>query len=256
MVELNETKLIKSVEKPRLRTRHLQPFFDRIDNPELHQFPQGIAVDITPPPPDLSAFDRDVLAVCGDLGSRTCADSFQALFRSYPAVLEQIQTAVGGNIFANRHSQAEFLTDLTEIWFTRHGFEHIFCGNIHKGQLKGMHYVGRYLQLQEQGLAGKLPNNHQQEETIDGVVYTIGVLLKHGDRFIVDRRTGYALVTDAIELLIAATLAFKAKAHSRSICNFAVTDPDSGHTYPAILVKEDNAIVTFYPDITPLNPSC
>jgi hypothetical protein len=91
---------------------------------------------------------------------------------------------------------------------------------------------------------------------IDGVVYTVGVLLKHGDRFIVDRRTGYALVTDAVELLIAATLAFKTTARSRSICAFTVVDPDSGHTYPAILVKEDNAIVTFYPDVTPPNPSC
>ncbi len=256
MVELDETKLIKSMEKPHLRIRNLQPFFDHLDNPELHNFPQDVAVDITPPPPDLSVFDRDVLAICGELGSRACADNFQALLRSDPAVLDRIQTAVGGKIFGNRNSQAEFLADLTEIWFKRHGFEHIFCGNIHKGQLKGMHYVGRYLQLQEQGLAGKLPENQQQEETIDGVVYTVGVVLKHGDRFIVDRRTGYALVTDAVELLIAATLAFKTTARSRSICDFTVVDPDSGHTYPAILVKEDNAIVTFYPDATPPNPSC
>jgi hypothetical protein len=35
-----------------------------------------------------------------------------------------------------------------------------------------------------------------------------------------------------------------------------VVDGDSGHTYPAVFVKEDNAIVTFYPDATPTDPPC
>jgi Bacterial EndoU nuclease len=239
------------MEKPRLRKKHLPPFFDRTDNPELHHFPQGIAVDMTPPPPDLSPFDRGVLQVCGAIGNRASAEDFRALLIANLDVLHRIKMAVGGTIFGGRNTDAEFLTDLTKIWFDRHGFEHIFCGNIHDGKLKGMHYVGRYLQLQEQELAGKLPDNHQQEETIAGVVYTLGVLVKYGDRFIFDRRNGYALVTDAVELLIAATLAFKQTARPRSVYTFPVLDADSGHTYTAVLVKEDNAIVTFYPDATP-----
>ena len=211
---------------------------------------------MTPPPPDLSPFDRDVLQVCGNFGDRAHARDFQALLTANPAVLQAIKQAVNGEIFAGRNTDGEFLADLTEIWFKRGGFEHVFCGNIHNGELKGMHYVGRYLQLQEQGLAGKLPHNQQQEETIEGVVYTLGVLLKFGDRFLSDRRNGYALVTDALELLIAATVAFKTRAKSRSVCTFAVIDADSGLTYPAVLVKEDNAIVTFYPDATPTDPHC
>jgi Bacterial EndoU nuclease len=244
------------MEKPRLRKKYLPPFFDSTDNPELHHFPQGMEVDMTPLPPDLSPFDRDVLQVCGNLGDRAHASDFQALLTAYPEVLQLIKTAVNGEIFPGRITDAEFLADLTEIWFKRHGFEHIFCGNIHDGKLKGMHYVGRYLQLQEQGLAGKLPDNQQQEETIAGAVYTLGVLLKYGDRFLIDRRNGYALVTDATELLIAATVAFKARAKPRSVCTFDVRDLASGHTYPAVLVKEDNAIVTFYPDVTPTDPHC
>jgi hypothetical protein len=244
------------MEKPRLRKKHLPLFFDRINNPEIHDFPDGIAVDITPPPPDLSPFDLDVLQVCGDLGSRADAEDFQALLRAYPEILQRIQTAVDGEIFPGRSTETEFIEDLTKIWFKRHGFEHIFCGSIHKGQLKGMHYVGRYLQLQEQGLAGKLPNNQHQQETIEGVVYTIGVLLKHGNHLIADRRTGYALVTDAVELLIAATAAFKTKSRPKSVCTLNVIDADSGRTYPAVFVKEDNAIVTFYPDVTPTDPHC
>jgi hypothetical protein len=235
----------------RSRKKSLQPFFDEIDNPEIHGFPRGITVDITPPPPDLAPFDRDVLHTCGNLGNRPLAEDFRALLQAHPQILQRIQTAVGEAIFPGRSTPAEFLEDLTSIWFKRDGFEHIFCGTIDNGELKGMHYVGRYLQLQEQGVAGKLSNNQGQEEVIAGVVYTIGVLLRYGSRIIVDRRTGYALVTDAVELLIAATQAFKLKSRSRSTYTFPVIDADSGHTYPAVFVKEDNAIVTFYPDATP-----
>jgi Bacterial EndoU nuclease len=243
--------------KPRRRRhKHLPPFFDRTDNPELHYFPRGVEVDITPPPPDLATFDRDVLQVCGSLGDRVHGEDFKALLRAYPEVLQRIQTAVDGEIFPGRDTEIEFLADLTEIWFKRRGFEHIFCGNIHNGKLKGMHYVGRYLQLQEQGLAGKLPNNQHQEEAIAGAVYTIGVLLRYGSRLLVDRRTGYALITDAAELLIAGTQAFKSQTRSQLVCTFPVIDADSGHTYPAVFVKEDDAIVTFYPDVTPTDPQC
>jgi Bacterial EndoU nuclease len=244
------------MEKPRPRKKQLPPFFDDIDNPEFHHFPRGTAVDITPPPPDLSPFDLDVLQVCGKLGHHPHADDFRALLTAYPEILHRIQTAVDGEIFSGRNTESEFLDDLTEIWFKRRGFEHVFCGSVQSGQLKGMHYVGRYLQLQEQGLAGKLPNNKHQQETIDGVVYTLGVLLKYGSRIIVDQRTGYALVTDAVELLIAATQAFKLKSRPTSVCTFPVVDVDSGHTYPAVFVKENNAIVTFYPDVTPTDPRC
>lgn len=244
------------MEKPRRREQHLAPFFDDIDHPELHHFPRGIPVDITPPAPDLSPFDRDVLQICGKVGNHPHADDFRALLRAYPEILHQIQTAVDGEIFPGRNTESEFLDDLTEIWFKRHGFEHVFCGTIQSGQLKGMHYVGRYLQLQQQGLAGKLPNNQHQQETIDRVVYTIGVLLKYGSRIIIDKRTGYALVTDAVELLIAATQAFKLKSRPNAVCTFPVIDADSGHTYPAVFVKQDHAIVTFYPDVTPTDPIC
>jgi Bacterial EndoU nuclease len=236
--------------------KRLLPFFDRLDNPELHHFPPDIAVDITPPPPTLAPFDQDVLRVCGKIGSRIHPPDFQALLSTYPEILDRIQAAVDGEIFPGRHTSEEFLADLTQIWFRHHGFEHIFCGSIRKGKIKGMHYVGRYLQLQEQGLAGKLPRNQSQEEVIEGAAYTIGVLLRYGNRVLVDRRTGYALVTDAAELLIAATQAFKTQDRSQSVCTFPVIDADSGQTYPAVFVKKDDAIVTFYPDVTPTDPQC
>jgi Bacterial EndoU nuclease len=240
----------------RRRTRPLHPFFDRVDNPEYHAFPPDVAVDSTPPPPQLSSFDRDVLQVCGRLGQRVWAKDFQALLQAHPEVLAQISAAVDGEIFPGRQRPEEFLADLTEIWFKRGGFQHIFCGSIRHGKLKGMHYVGRYLQLQEQGLAGKLSANHQQEEIIAGAIYTIGVMINDGYRRLIDRRTGYALLTDATELLIAATMAFKTLGRERGVCTFPVQDADSDQIYSAVFVKEDEAIITFYPDATPSNPTC
>jgi hypothetical protein len=244
------------MEKPRRRKKQLPPFFDHLDNPELHHFPRGEEVDGTPPPPHLAPFDRGVLKVCGNIGSRVYAADFQALLGAYPQVLQRIQASVDGEIFPGRSTTAEFLEDLTSIWFEQHGFEHIFCGSIRKGKIKGMHYVGRYLQLQEQGLAGKLPHNQSQEEIIEGAAYTIGVLLRYGNQVLVDRRTGYALVTDAAELLIAATQAFKTQERANTVCTFPVVDVDSGQKYPAVFVKKDDAIVTFYPDATPTDPAC
>jgi hypothetical protein len=239
------------------RSKRLPPFFDRVDNPETHKFPAGEKVDITPPPPQLSEFDRDVLQVCGNLGDRVSREDFKTLLRdTYPEILDRIYDAVDGEIFPGRQTKIQFLADLTDIWFDRHGFEHIFCGSIRHGQIKGMHYVGRYLELQERGVAGKLPYNNREEEVIEGAVYTIGVLLKYGNRVIVDRRTGYALISDAADLLIAATQAFKSQSRIKSVCTYPVNDVESGHNYSAVFVKEDNAIVTFYPDATPTDPPC
>jgi hypothetical protein len=92
------------MKKPRRRKQHLPPFFDRVDNPEYPEFPKGIAVDLTPPPPQLSPFDRDVLQVCGNLGDRVLIEDFQALLADYPAVFRQIKLAVGGEIFASRNT--------------------------------------------------------------------------------------------------------------------------------------------------------
>ncbi len=79
------------MEKPRRRKKQLPPFFDHLDNPELHHFPRGEEVDGTPPPPHLALFDRGVLKVCGTIGSRVYAADFQALLSAYPQVLKRIQ---------------------------------------------------------------------------------------------------------------------------------------------------------------------
>lgn len=203
----------------------LQPFFDQVNNPEFHRFPSGNSADITPLPPQLNAFDQSVLKTCGTIGSKVKASDVKQLMLNHPSVLQRIQQAVGGELLANRRTQVEFLDDLTAIWSNKRGFQHIFCGEIKsKKDIGGLHFFGRYLQLQNQGIAGRLPNNQAKEEVIPGVVYTLGVVIKQGNRTVSDRIKGYALVSDAAEILIYATKAFKFQGNKKGECLYPVRD--------------------------------
>ncbi|MBD2119972.1 EndoU domain-containing protein [Trichocoleus sp. FACHB-262] len=235
----------------------LLPFFDQSNNLEVHRFPAGRPADITPPAPSLTAFDQAVLQTCGPIGSTVNANRFKQLMANHPEVLRQIQTAVGGELLPGRNTQAEFLDDLTAAWSDRGGFEHIFCGELEGPQkIGGLHFVGRYLQLQNEKIGGRLGNNLNREEVEPGVLYTLGVVVKRGNQTWTDTIKGYPLISDAQEMLLDATKAFKARGNAQGACLYQVQDQPTGKSYQAVFVKDRNAIVTFYPDATPSGRPC
>lgn len=235
----------------------LQPFFDRLNNPVNVAFPRGKKLDITPPPPQLNLFDQAVLRSCGSIGTKVRAESFKQLLSQYPDVLQKAQQISGGELRPNRRSKSQFLEDLTAIWFNKQGFEHIFCGEIKSAtEIGGLHFYGRYLQLQNNSIAGRLPNNSQQEEVVSGVIYTIGVVLKQSERLVTDTLKGYAYVSNAQEILIDTTKAFKIQGNTEGACLYRVRDKETGNSFQAVFVKENNAIITFYPDATPKGKAC
>lgn len=63
-------------------------------------------------------------------------------------------------------------------------------------------------------------------------------------------------VSDAAEILIDATKAFKSQGNQQGACLYPVRDQNSGKSYQAVFVKDRNAIVTFYPDATPQGKVC
>lgn len=234
----------------------LLPFFDQVNNPVSVAFPTEQRVDITPPTPQLTAFDQAVLQSCGAIGSKVPASRFKQLLSDHPQVLSQIQQAVGRELLPGRRTAAEFLDDLTAVWFDREGFEHIFCGELESSQkIGGLHFMGRYLQLQRQGIGGRLPNNSQREEVVPGAVYTLGVVVKQGDRQFTDTLKGYAY-EHADSILINATRAFKAQGNAQGACLYPVTDARTNKSFQAVFVKDRQAIVTFYPDATPRGKAC
>ncbi|RCJ22217.1 endonuclease [Nostoc sp. ATCC 43529] len=235
----------------------LLPFFDNVDNPVPVGFPAGKKIDITPPPPQLNSFDQAVLKVCGSIGTRVSANSFKQLLSFYPDVLQKVEQASGGELRPGRRNKAQFLEDLTNIWFKRRGFEHIFCGEIYNANdIGGLHFYGRYLQLQNQGIGGRLPYNQGREEVVPGVIYTMGIVIKQDNRTVRDVIKGYGYLSNAEEILLDTTKIFKLQGNNEGACIYNVRDRETGKSFSTVFVREEKAIITYYPDATPFGVKC
>ena len=235
----------------------LLPFFDNVDNPAPVRFPAGQQADITPPPPLLNPFDKAVLKLCGPVGTRVSSNNFKQLLSYYPDVLQKLQQASGGELRSGRNNKAQFLDDLTNIWFQRRGFEHIFCGEIYNANdIGGLHFHGRYLQLQNEGIGGRLPNNQGREEVIPNVIYTMGVVIKQKNRTVTDVIKGYSYLSNAEEMLLDATKIFKLQGNNEGACIYNVRDQETGQSFPTVFVRKGKAIITYYPDATPQGAKC
>jgi Bacterial EndoU nuclease len=245
----------------------LLPFFDTENNPVPVDFPQGEQKDISPRPPELEEFDRRILALCGAAFDAPVSHTkFRQLLTFYPDVVRKLKEATGGELKPNRRSDSQFLDDLTAIWFEQKGFKHIFCGEQDGKSIGGLHFVGRYLELQQNGTAGRIlrtgNGRKATQEVVDGEIYTFGVAIVQNGRVIADNPIkGYPYTLNAQETLLEGTRGFKLfKSNSKESkgCLLTVTLPGTT-PYQAVFVKKAGAIRTFYPDATPdttRNDSC
>jgi len=235
----------------------LLPFFDNQDNPVLVNHPSGAKLDITPPAPQLNSFDKAVLKTCGKIGSRVRPSEFKQLLSDYPEVLTNIQKATKGELRPGRRRKSEFLQDLTNIWFKNKGFEHIFCGEIYnENDIGGLHFYGRYLQLQNEKIGGRLPVNPGRQEVIPGVIYTMGVVIKQPNRTVRDEIKGYGYLSNAEELLTDVTKVYKQQKNTEGACIYQQLDKQTGTSFPTVFVRKNRGIITFYPDATPRGKRC
>jgi hypothetical protein len=238
-------------------------FFDEVDNPipvPNSNQPQ----DITPPPPAIVRFDSRVLALCGPgFNAPVDRQAFQQLLRDYPDVQQKLQQAVRGSLRPGRTSAEAFLQDLTDVWFERDGFKHIFCGEADTKpdlEIGGLHFHRRYWQLQEVRLAERIDRTSSGKEAarevVPGVIYTFGVRINTPGNPLEHWIKGYAYVLDAQEILLHGTTAYKQFRGSgaclypiqdRTVAPFAVEPVQ----FKAVVVKDGAALVTFYPDATP-----
>ncbi len=246
--------------KHRQREVALFPFFDTQRNPILVDN-DSIPRDISPLPPKLEPFDRKILQLCGSSFNAPVSESdFKRLLTFYPDVVRKLKQATNGELKPNRRSDAQFIDDLGAIWFGQKGFKHIFCGELDKGDsIGGLHFYGRYLEFQEKGIAGRVDRlsdgRDAKAEVIDGSVYSFGTAIKQGDRIIAQHPIkGYSYVSNAQEMLIDATRAFKLfnvpDSPESQACLITITDPNA-QPFRAVFVKKAGAIRTFYPDATP-----
>jgi hypothetical protein len=234
------------------------PFFDRQDNPVSGlKYPARSSVDVTPEPPILNAFDRAVAKICGAPGKQVSQAEFKTLMNNHPEILARIKTRMG---FATTVPNVTFLNSLTSVWFNAAGFDHVFCGEpVAGGSIGGLHFFGRYLDLQERGLAGRLADNTASEEVVPGAIYTVGAKVRVNGGSAQSRVKGYGYTLDAEDILAIAGAAYTRNPNSSATsraCNLSIND--DGKTFIAIFVAKTSGIRTFYPDATPdrSNPTC
>ncbi|HIK17279.1 MAG TPA: EndoU domain-containing protein [Leptolyngbyaceae cyanobacterium M33_DOE_097] len=237
----------------------LYPFFNTEDDRVPVNFPKGAQKDMSPAQPQLEKFDYKILALCGaNFNDPVSPVEFRRLMTYYPDVVSKLRQVTNGELKPGRNSEAQFLDDLTEIWFKYNGFKHIFCGEKDGNSIGGLHFYGRYIEFQQKGIAGRIArtSNGQdaKEEVVDGVIYSLGVAIVNGARLVAEHPIkGYPYVLNAQEMLIQATSAFKQfKTNSKESvgCLFTIKDPQA-EPFIAVFVKKDGAIRTFYPDATP-----
>jgi hypothetical protein len=233
------------------------PFFDSINNP-VSGLAFGSPADVTPVAPTLNSFDNAVNAFCGAPGATVTTSGFQTLMNNNSTVLTSIKSYVLGS-GASGVSDSQFLTDLTNIWFNAGGFKHVLCGDpVSGGAVNGLHFVGRYVQLQNDGLAGRVANNASKEEVVPGAIYTVGAIVKVGTGTAQSAIKGYGYTLNAEDILKMGALAYKKNpntASTNTACSWTTTD--DGKTFQSVFVAKLSGITTFYPDATPSgNPAC
>lgn len=230
------------------------PFFDDENNPV--SLPQSGVVDVTPPAPAVLPFGQAVNAICGAPGKRVSRDEFRAMFSDHPEVLDRIQAYTGGRVYADRSlpaSRAAYLEDLTDAWLAIHGFDHIFCGEPKRGgSIGGFHFRGRYLQLQQRGLACRMAGNRDDEEVQPGSIYTVGVVMQVNGGIAKQEVKGYGLTLSAEDIFKVATRALvENPTESSGSTGCLLTVEDDGESFVTVFVRRKAGIRTFYPDATP-----
>ncbi|GAA6624164.1 hypothetical protein NUACC26_099890 [Scytonema sp. NUACC26] len=175
----------------------------------------------------------------------------------YPDVVQKLQQVTNGELRSGRKQKAQFIEDLTEIWFKRRGFEHIFCGEIYNANdIGGLHFYGRSLELQNQGIGGRFVSDKTREEVVLGVIYTLGVVIKQGNQTVTDVIKGYGYLSNAQEMLLNVTKIFKLQGETDGACIYNARDQETGKKFPTVFVRKEKAIITYYPDATPSGEKC
>jgi hypothetical protein len=166
------------------------PFFD--DDP---------ATAYQPSAPALDPFDRAVLRACGPIRGRVSAEEFETLVLDH---LPRIRPRLPADW--RELDDGAIHSKLAAIWLAGNGFDHVFCGEWEKGRVGGLHFRGRYLQLQREASACFRVTDRLERDA--DRIYAIGVASADGAEFAPIK--SYALAQSALDVLALGTAGFSA----------------------------------------------
>lgn len=211
--------------------------------------------DITPAAPPLNKFDKDVLTFCGAPGKVTTAEGFKSLMKANPDILKNIFEFTSGKVFQekSKHSNLNtYLNDLADAWYSLHAFDHIFCGEKSGRSIGGLHFYGRYQQLESTNQICRM-NNFSSNEVVEGTIYSMGVEMKLSNNEVIRHSIkGYGLTLNASDMLLSATRAFSENHTDSNKSEHCILSLSDGNAiYDMVFVRRNNGIRTYYPDATP-----
>ena len=202
---------------------------------------QNRQVDITPEPIADSRFGSEVLRACGQFGSKVKPQAVQKLVEIFnPDLIKELAREFPD------YSNRELMEIIGKAWTGSGGFEHVFCGQPKKDKVGGLHYTGRYFELQEKGQLCRITNNLNNEEILPESVYTIGISIPGG---IVDRKKGFSIRQAAEDIFFEAARNYLrncvSPSKNRRVCfSRFYQDGSFGNLF---VCAPNVGIVTFYP---------
>ncbi len=206
--------------------------------------------------PTITKFDQQALDKCGQWGHQVSKQDLEDLLSG--AALQHLYKLLDQSVITTNADLNTFKEELVRIWFQNHAFEHVICGqpsNSKDSRLGGLHYVGRYLEGQKKQWIGL--NNDCKKAEIAPPIYSLGVDFITLDGKIATKcPAGYTYNLHVFELISEGTKAFKQALeqfnNKQVACTYRLPSSDSNFTF----VTKRGAITTFYPHISPKNPSC
>lgn len=203
--------------------------------------------------PTTTKFDELALKKCGDWGSAIVKEDLDILFSG--KVLQHLYVNLDKSVITKNADIDAFKKELVTVWLQNTAFEHVICGEPTGSHvLGGLHYVGRYLDLQKNHWGGL--NDSCAAQEIRDPVYTIGVdfLNSYGD-MTVKCPSGYNWNMNVIDILLEGTKAFKEASKNHSTEKFACTYTNENNFHFTFVAKE-GAITTFYPTVNEQKEPC
>lgn len=229
-----------------------------------------------PEEPELTDFDLDVLLLCGNWGADVRAADFanMMLSDSNREVVKRMRHALGERIFSRATNDKQFVDELTQVWFKKRGFQHVFCGEPDAYNLGGFHYAARYWQAQDEGWAGyrKLEKNINKrplekcrkfyiKEKINPPIYTTSVSYIDPEDGKIQAKcaSGYNLKMHAEAIFIAGSRAFKQAnrrigKNRKEACLYESRQEGIPRHFSQLVIKQ-RALRTFFP-IADKRPYC